>query len=138
MAKVGDTIRIISMSGEPQYSGCIGTVKYIDDAGQIHGTWGGCAIIPNADTYEVIDNEECNSAAQREGGKKMNFKALLRKHGFTCSSFAQKMGLTRATVNNWANNKVLPRYETLSQASTILGESIETIVAAIQSEGEKV
>jgi len=43
---IGDEIEIIDMFGEPQYSGRIGTVESIDDIGQIHGTWGGCALIP--------------------------------------------------------------------------------------------
>ena len=45
-AQKGDTIRIIEMKGEPRYTGKIGTVELIDDIGQIHGTWGGCAIQP--------------------------------------------------------------------------------------------
>ena len=53
--KIGDMIRILYMDGEPQYSGKIGTVTYIDDAGQIHGSWGGCAIIPEADEYEILE-----------------------------------------------------------------------------------
>lgn len=53
--KVGDKIRILDMKGEPQYDGKKGTVTHIDDAGQIHGTWGGCALIPGVDEYEVID-----------------------------------------------------------------------------------
>ena len=52
--KVGDKIRIINMEGEPQYTGKEGTVEYIDDAGQIHGTWGGCALIPDEDEFEII------------------------------------------------------------------------------------
>ena len=32
-------IRIIFMSGEPQYNGKEGVVEYVDDAGQLHGTW---------------------------------------------------------------------------------------------------
>lgn len=68
----------------------------------------------------------------------MNFKALLRKHGFTCSSFAQKMGLDRVTPYNWVNGKVMPRYDTLVKASEILGESVETIVAAIEFKEAKV
>ena len=51
---IGDTIKIISMKDEPQYTDRIGTVTHIDDAGQIHGTWGGCAIIPGKDSFEVI------------------------------------------------------------------------------------
>lgn len=58
MAKVGDTIRIIYMDGEPQYTGREGVVKSIDDMGQIHGTWGGCALIPGEDSFEVIFGED--------------------------------------------------------------------------------
>ena len=57
MVKVGDKIRILYMSGEPQYAGREGTVRTIDDMGQIHGTWGGCAIIPGEDSYEVIEEK---------------------------------------------------------------------------------
>jgi len=53
--KVGDKVRIINMSGEPQYTGREGIVEYIDDAGQIHGSWGGCALIPGEDVWEIIN-----------------------------------------------------------------------------------
>lgn len=53
-AKIGDKIRIIYMEGEPQYIGREGVIEYIDDAGQVHGTWGGCALIPATDTWVVI------------------------------------------------------------------------------------
>ena len=48
--KIGDTIKIIKMEGEPQYADREGVVTHIDDAGQIHGTWGGCAVIPEIAT----------------------------------------------------------------------------------------
>ena len=51
--KLGDKIRIVYMKNEPQYMGKTGTVEHIDDAGQIHGTWGGCAIIPETDIFEI-------------------------------------------------------------------------------------
>ena len=54
-AKVGDTIRIINMKGEPHYTGRVGVIKYIDDIGQLHGTWGGCAIIPEEDEFEIVE-----------------------------------------------------------------------------------
>lgn len=54
MIKVGDKIKIIMMEGEPQYNDKEGIVKSIDDSGMIHGTWGGCALIPDVDEYEVI------------------------------------------------------------------------------------
>lgn len=54
MPKVGDKIRIISMQDEPSYNGKEGVVEFIDDANQIHGTWGGCALIPEIDVFEII------------------------------------------------------------------------------------
>lgn len=53
--KVGDKVRIINMEGEPNYTGKVGEVRFIDDVGQIHGTWGGCAIIPESDSFEIIE-----------------------------------------------------------------------------------
>lgn len=57
MINIGDQIKIISMKGEPQYTGRIGTVEFIDSAGQIHGDWGGCALIPGTDEFEVIEEK---------------------------------------------------------------------------------
>lgn len=55
MAKVGDKIRIIYMSGEPNYSGREGVVSSIDSLGQLHGSWGGLAVIPSEDDFEIIE-----------------------------------------------------------------------------------
>ena len=55
--KVGDKIRIIRMEDELQgdkYAGCEGVIEYIDSMGQLHGTWGGLAIIPEVDIITVI------------------------------------------------------------------------------------
>jgi len=52
----GDKIRIINMLDEPQYKGKEGIVEFVDDIGQIHGTWGGCAIIPENDEFEIISH----------------------------------------------------------------------------------
>ena len=52
--KVGDKIQIINMIGEPKYTGKSGIVTYIDDIGQIHGSWGGCALIPDEDEFVKI------------------------------------------------------------------------------------
>lgn len=54
--KVGDKILIIHMDGESNYDGKEGIVTLIDDIGQIHGTWGGCAIIKDYDDYIIIDS----------------------------------------------------------------------------------
>jgi hypothetical protein len=59
--KIGDTLEIIEMEGEPHYTGRVGVVTFIDDKCQIHGTWGGCAIIPETDKYKIL-----------KGGKKKN------------------------------------------------------------------
>ena len=66
--KVGDTIRINRMEDNApsftftegkdkqaaQYNGITGTVTCIDDAGQIHGTWGGLALIPEIDSFSIV------------------------------------------------------------------------------------
>ena len=56
-AIVGDTLRIVEMKGEPQYAVKIGKVDLSDDIGQLHGSWGGCAIQPENDTYEILVHE---------------------------------------------------------------------------------
>ena len=59
--KIGYTIRIIRMNDDGGkdlqariYNGRSGFVEYIDSLGQLHGTWGGLAIIPETDEFEVI------------------------------------------------------------------------------------
>lgn len=53
--KIGTKIRIIHLKGEDShYDGAEGTVTYIDGLGQLHGTWGGLAIIPEEDEFEVV------------------------------------------------------------------------------------
>lgn len=57
MYKIGDKIRIINMKGEDHYNGREGIIEYIDGLDQLHGTWGGLAIIPEEDLIEVINSE---------------------------------------------------------------------------------
>lgn len=52
--QVGSEIRIIYMDGEPEYTGREGVITAIDDAGQLHGTWGGLAVIPRSDNFIVL------------------------------------------------------------------------------------
>jgi hypothetical protein len=52
---IGKKIRIDNMRGEPSYTGKIGIVKFVDSVGQLHGTWGGVAVIPYEDLFSVID-----------------------------------------------------------------------------------
>ena len=54
--KPGMKVRIIHLEGEDNaYDGKEGEIPYIDAIGQLHGTWGGLAIIPEADEFELID-----------------------------------------------------------------------------------
>lgn len=53
---VGKKIEILSMDGEPRYSGRIGTVTSEDDIGQLHGTWGGLAVLPGVDSFRIIED----------------------------------------------------------------------------------
>ena len=56
-AKVGDKIQIIEMLGEPNYTGRVGIVEFIDSMGQLHGTWGGLAVQEDNDQYIVIERK---------------------------------------------------------------------------------
>ena len=54
--KTGQKIRIIHLKNENDaYDGRIGTITHIDSIGQLHGTWGGLAIIPEEDDFEIIN-----------------------------------------------------------------------------------
>lgn len=54
--KVGDKLKIIHLSGEDsRYDGREGVITHIDDRGQLHGTWGGLAIIPETDKFIMIE-----------------------------------------------------------------------------------
>lgn len=55
---LGKTIKIINMKGEPKYSGKVGKVEHIDGICQLHGTWGGVAVIPSEDEIEIIEETE--------------------------------------------------------------------------------
>ena len=63
--QIGDIIRIIKMydadgrdTQATRCAGRIGTVEFIDSIGQLHGTWGGLAIIPEVDEFEIASIEE--------------------------------------------------------------------------------
>lgn len=53
----GDTIRITRLDDPytpESYVGREGAVEHIDSMGQLHGTWGGLAVIPGEDGFTVI------------------------------------------------------------------------------------
>jgi hypothetical protein len=52
---VGQKVRIIHLEGEDtRYDGKEGVIEHIDGIGQLHGTWGILAVIPEADDFEII------------------------------------------------------------------------------------
>ena len=55
---LGKRIRIINMRGEPDYAGREGIIKHIDGLGQLHGTWGGLAVLPEQDIYEFVGGQD--------------------------------------------------------------------------------
>lgn len=57
--KIGDEIIIDKMSGEPEYTGIQGTITNIDDFGQLHGTWGAYAVIPEVDEFRKVGEDDC-------------------------------------------------------------------------------
>lgn len=57
IVKVGDKIRIIRMNDRcgSIYEGKEGYITLIDSIGQLHGNWGGLALIPEEDEYELVE-----------------------------------------------------------------------------------
>ena len=53
--EIGMKIKIIHLEGENGvYDGREGVVEHIDSIGQLWGTWGGLAIIPDVDDFEIL------------------------------------------------------------------------------------
>ena len=55
---IGDTIKILYVSGIPVLWGKEGVVKHIDSMGQLHGTWGRLVIIPGEDKYVIVEEKK--------------------------------------------------------------------------------
>lgn len=58
--KVGDTIKITRLDDpyDHTYVGRTGVVEHIDSMGQLHGTWGGLAVIPGEDGVTILMRAE--------------------------------------------------------------------------------
>ena len=53
--EIGTKIRINHLRDENDlYDGREGVVEHIDSIGQLWGAWGGLAVIPDVDDFEVI------------------------------------------------------------------------------------
>lgn len=52
---IGCEIVITHLDGEDgTYDGRSGIVEYVDDMGDLHGTWGFLAVIPGQDQFRVV------------------------------------------------------------------------------------
>ena len=56
---IGCEIAITHLDGEDgTYDGRTGVVEYVDDMGDLHGTWGFLAVIPGQDQFRVISRPQ--------------------------------------------------------------------------------
>lgn len=56
--EVGMKVFIIHIVDDIQdYYGRVGVITHIDDIGQLHGTWGGLALIPSIDDFIILEDE---------------------------------------------------------------------------------
>ena len=55
---VGKKVHVI-INDPYHYVDAWGTVEHVDDMGQLHGSWGGCAVILDEDSYRIIDADKC-------------------------------------------------------------------------------
>lgn len=60
---IGQKIHILKLQGEEQLTGETylnreGVITSVDDIGQLHGTWGGLAVIPEVDRFFVVREQD--------------------------------------------------------------------------------
>ena len=56
--EVGMKIFIIHIVDDAEdYFGRVGYITHIDDIGQLHGTWGSLALVPDLDNFIVVEEE---------------------------------------------------------------------------------
>lgn len=51
---LGKTVRVNILDDWNPILNKTGIVEYVDDMGQLHGTWGGLAVIPDIDDIELV------------------------------------------------------------------------------------
>lgn len=57
--EVGMKIFIIHIVDDAEdYFGRVGYITHIDDIGQLHGTWGSLALVPDLDDFIVAEEED--------------------------------------------------------------------------------
>lgn len=57
--EVGMKIFIIHIVDDAEdYFGRVGYITHVDDIGQLHGTWGSLALVPDLDNFIVVEEED--------------------------------------------------------------------------------
>ena len=57
--EVGMKIFVIHIVDDAEdYFGRVGYITHIDDIGQLHGTWGSLALVPDLDDFIVVEEED--------------------------------------------------------------------------------
>ena len=57
--EVGMVIFIIHIVDDAEdYFDRVGTITHIDDIGQLHGTWGSLALVPDLDNFIVVEEQD--------------------------------------------------------------------------------
>ena len=51
---LGKKVKVV-INDPYRYINEVGIVELVDDAGQLHGTWGGLAAIPGKDSIQIIE-----------------------------------------------------------------------------------
>ena len=74
-------------------------------------------------------------AVDRERGKR--FAELLRKHGYTVSTFAKKIGVTEDAVRKWRRGERVPRQEHLKKVLQVLNVTSDYLLYGVSDTTEK-
>lgn len=90
--KIGQKIHIIHLYGEDKnYDGKEGYITHIDDMGQLHGTWGGLAIIPEVDNFRIVKNKNLCCICGKEISSHGNNPYPIRQGGVCCDECYSKV-----------------------------------------------
>ena len=134
--KVGSTVKIISMAGEPEYTGKVGKITKIDDAGQLHGTWGGLALIPGDDKFELVTviNHDTGKIEEKKEVKEAFFFGDGKEFGTKLTSFEQAKELGKDAM--WpvsADEKYFDMYHDKGYELFIKGMGKDRILTVVRN-----
>lgn len=59
---------------------------------------------------------------------KLRLNKIIHQREITQKDLADKLGVSKISVNNWCNNKNLPSIETLYKIATVLGVRVSDLL----------